>query len=441
MLTKFQAFRTRFINSVRPKKDLMNLFFWLMGISAAVYFVVTLILGNGASSSVFFLGGDDFFMDCFNSIRDAAQGKEVYSERHVIYPPMANLIFLILSRFTHDAYNDTIFGMRYSWKVYGSSLAFVMITLAICFIVTFALILKFTKRDSTNRKIFFAAMATLSVPILYMLERGNILILCVMSLLIYAFTYNSESKVSRELGIIALAFAFSIKLYPVVFGWFLVMDKRYKEAIRCAIYGIAMLILPSFFFGGPVFCIRSLYENITGWSSGSGNGISQAMKAMNFSEAANGLIYLWIFVCAACFVISAFIRREKTWKTWAVGVITICCVPSLTGIYAWAFMIVPLVMLLNDERATKNNIAYLVMLTVPFMFLPLNLIPVDVLLQKLLPVLSIPTFNLAKVWNYVVTAVVAIFIVADTFVDLKKFFSKRKENKRIEYNTVEISES
>ena len=434
MSTKFQAFRARFINSVSPKKDLMNLFMWLMGVSAAVYFVVTLIIGNGSSSSMFFLGGDDFFMDCFNQIRDSSQGKEVYSERHVIYPPMANLIFLILSRFTSDAYNDSIFGMRYSWKVYGSSLAFLMIVLAVCFIATFALVLKYTKRDSMNRKMVFAAMATLSVPMLYMLERGNMLIICVIALLIYGFTYNSDSKVAREIGLLALAFSFSVKLYPVVFGWFLIADKRFKEAIRCAIYGVAMLILPSFFFGGPIFCVRSLYENITGWSSGSGNGISQAMKSLNFSEGlqsvANGLIYLWVFICAACFVISPFIRPDKPWKTWAVGLITILCVPSLTGIYGWVFVLIPLMMLVNDEKPTGRNLTYLFMITVPFMFLPLNLIPVDVWLGKLLPMLTIPSFSLAKVWNYVVTAVVAIFMVVDTFVDLGSFLSRRKKTKQ-----------
>ncbi len=449
MSKKFQTAKARILNIVSPKKDMMNIFFVLMGSSIALFFILALVLGNGTTSNIFFRGGGDFFMDAFNSIRDASQGKEVYERvenggRQVIYPPMANLLFLVLSRFTNNTYNDSIFGMRESWKVFGSSFIFLMIAFAVCFVALFALVIKVIKRDSLNRKMVFAAMVTISFPILYMLERGNILILCVMSLLIYAFSYNSESKVSREIGLIALAFAFSLKLYPVVFGWFLVADKRYKEAIRCAVYGVAMLIIPSFFFGGPIYVIEHVYENITGWSSGSGNDISQAMQALGVSagiqSVANVLINFWMFVCAACFAISPFLRRDKAWKTWALGVITILCVPSLTSTYTWAFMLIPLIMLINNESSTRKHITYVVMLTIPFMLLPLKLIPVDSFLQKLIPTLNVSNFSLALTWNYVITAMVAIFIVIDTFVDFGKFLSNRKQKKCIENNTEQVSE-
>ncbi|MBE6546239.1 MAG: DUF2029 domain-containing protein [Ruminococcaceae bacterium] len=433
-----------FVDVMPSKKNLMNLCIILMGVSAAVYFLLALIWGRAASGGFFFANGGDFFMDAFNSIRDAAQGKEVYSERHVIYPPMANLIFLILSRFTDSGYNDTDFDARYSWKEYGSSMLFVLITLALCFIALFVLVWKATKRGTDNRRIVFAALMTLSVPILYMMERGNILILCVMACLVYAITYHSDSRVAREIGLLALAFAFSLKLYPVVFGWFLIVDKRYKDAIRCAIYGVAMLILPSFFFGGPIFCLMSLYENVTGWSSGSGNGIARAMQALNFSamtqSVINALIYVWVLICAACFVLSSFFRPEQQWKTWAVGVATILCVPSLTGVYAWAFMLVPLILLVNRESATPKYIAYVTLMTIPFMYLPLNAIPLEAILQRLLPTVTVQNVSCAKVWNYVITAVVSIFLVTDTFVDFGRFLSRRKENKKLDETVTEASE-
>ncbi len=435
MTNKFKTAKDGFVNAIDPKKDLKNLYILLVGISAAVFFLLCLIFGNAQNTAIFFDHGADFFMDCFNQIRDCAQGKEVYSERHVIYPPMANLIFLILSRFTSNTYNDTDFGMRYSWKMYGSSMILMMLVLAVCVVAMFALIFKATKRGSVNHRLIFAAMATLSVPLLYMMERGNMLILCVMSLLIYAFSYNSESKVAREIGLIALAFAFSLKLYPAVFGWFLIADKRYKEAIRCVLYGIAMLILPSFFFGGPIFVVQTLYENITRWSSGSGNDLVQAMKALHFTDlqqsAVNLLIYVWVLIGGLCFAISPFIRPDQSWKTWTVGALTILCVPSLTGVYTWAFLLIPLIMLADREATTKKNVTYVALMTVPFMFLPLGWISLESLLESLFPFLDAPNISLAKIWIYVITAVFSIFAVTDTLLDLKKFLADRKVKKEI----------
>ena len=102
--------------------DPVKFFILLVASSAAVYLTVSVIVGNGKFADIFFLRCADFFMDFFNSIRDAAQGGAVYTERRVIYPPLANLIFLALSRFTPESYNDTPFEDRYEWPEYFSTM-------------------------------------------------------------------------------------------------------------------------------------------------------------------------------------------------------------------------------------------------------------------------------------------------------------------------------
>ncbi len=434
MSDKFQTAKDGFLRAISPKKDLKKLFMWLIGLSAVIFFAVCLKAGNAKNATIFFRSGADFFMDCFNQIRDCAQGPAVYSDRHVIYPPMANLIFLVLSRFTNSDYNDTEFVDRQTWMKYGSSFVLLMFVFAVCFILTFALIFKATKRGSVNSRLLFAGMATMSVPMLYMLERGNMLILSVLSLLVYAFSYNSESKITREIGLLALAFSFSLKLYPVVFGWFLLTDKRWKEAIRCVIYGIAMLVLPSFFFGGPVYVVKSLYQNITGWSSGSGNSWMKAMQLLRFNEANQNLVsnLIWVVVAlgAVCFVISSLIRPTQRWKTWLLGVVTILCVPSITGLYVWAFMLIPLIMLINQEDAGVKNVTYLSLITIPFLFLPFSWISLNPLIQKFVPdVVLTSDVMLSTVWIYGMTAIVAIFVIVDTLVDLVKFVLQKKRAK------------
>lgn len=53
---------------------------------------------------------------------------------------------------------------------------------------------------------------------LFMLERGNVVILALLFLEYYTFNYESDDPVKRELALIALAFATCMKLYPVILG-------------------------------------------------------------------------------------------------------------------------------------------------------------------------------------------------------------------------------
>ena len=391
-----------------PRRDPVNLFLILVGASALIYAIIYLILGNGRFSDIFFIRCADFFMDFFNSIRDASQGVGVYTERGVIYPPMANLIYLALSRFTPANYNDTTFENRYIWPSYFAPMMLAVMFACACAIVFFFIVYSVNNVESRARRFAFAFLAFFSVPMLYLVERGNIIILSLIALMIYAFTYNSESAAKREWGLIALAFAFSIKLYPVVFGWFLISDKRYKEAIRCAIYGVLMLIIPSFFFGGPI-CFYYVFLNIFGFSTGSGSTMSIVMNYIHTPATVQTVVsllaWLWVVVCGVCFAFSPFLRPDKPWKTWALGLVTILCVPSLTSIYSWAFFIIPMIMMFNRRTGyDRRDWAYMIMMSIPFVFIPFRF-----------------SFHVAPnmVLVYVMTAVLSVFSVIDLLIDIK----------------------
>ena len=405
-----------FLQSVRPQKNLGNLFVWLIGVSALICTVIYAIIGNGRFSDGFFVKGGDFFMDCFNSIRDASQGSAVYSERGVIYPPMANLIFLFLSRFTNAEYNNTTFAARYFWTLYSECLLLVLVVLVICVTILLFTLLATQRNSSDRRRFALAAAAILSAPLLNLLERGNMILLCLVAMIIYAFTYDSESRVWREIGLLCLAFAFSLKLYPVVFGWFLIADKRYKDAIRCALYGVAMLVIPSFFFGGPIFCLVQVIKNVFSFSTGSGNTITKVMNALHFpgfvQSLVNILAYVWVLICAISFAVSPFLRKDQPWKTWVLGWITILCIPSLTGMYNWALLLIPMLMLFTHEKNTKQEWIAGCMMIIPFLHIPfrfsLHVTPSEILI-------------------YGMTAALSIFSVIDFLRDVVAYFREKKQ--------------
>ena len=59
-----------FLKAFLCKIDLTGLFISIVGASAAVYFLLSAIIGNGSFADIFFLRGGDFFMDFFNSVRE-----------------------------------------------------------------------------------------------------------------------------------------------------------------------------------------------------------------------------------------------------------------------------------------------------------------------------------------------------------------------------------
>ena len=287
----------------RTPENFFGIFAVAMALSLAVFSIFCLIGGICQFTSLFLLHGDDLFMDFFNSIRDVSQGTGVYTERHVIYPPMANLIFLICMRFVPEEYASTSFEDRESWANYPSA---VLVCFLFLFVFTILLLLALQKNlpGHGGKKAVLVFFLIVNPPVLYLLERANLLLLSILSLAVYALYYNAGQKWKRELALLALAFSFSIKLYPAVFGWFLIVDKRYKEAIRCILYGIAMFLIPSFFFGGPV-SIFWTFENIFSYSTGT-NGWNRLASFLNISESAVKLIFLpLLFLLAAAFVASA----------------------------------------------------------------------------------------------------------------------------------------
>ena len=411
------------LDRIRSRWNPTVFFLSAMSLSAIVYLVYYIIVGDASYTDIFFLRTDDLFMDFFNSVRDASQGEEVYTVRHVIYPPMANLIYLVCSRFLPTAYNNSGWYVRRLWKYYHEAILFFLLFTLIFLLMLFYLVYR-KKQGSPNQRFLFALFAVFNVPVLYMLERGNMILLCLVALLVYGFTYHSESRVYRELGLLALAFAFSLKLYPVMFGWFLIVDKRYREAFRCFLYGMAMLILPSFFFGG-LGSFGQIFQNIFSFSAGGGTNVLTVIS--NYGHLPLRLVtvlaYAWVLICALCFALAPFVHRKKRWKAWSMGVLLISVVPSLTSLYSWTFFLVPMVALLNAKKHTAKDWFYLVNMTIPFLFVIL----------RFNSYLSTNTILV-----YVFTAILSVTLVVDTAVVTVRAWRAKKQG---ELPSEQISEA
>ena len=318
--------------------------------------------------NLFFLDCRDAFMDFFNSSRDVAQGIGVYTERNVIYPPMANLIFLLFSKMMPTAYLNTDFEARFAWINYTSTYISVTLFLLLTAIAFYAACCSFKSKHLNMKLLAFAFLV--SEVCIFGLERGNVVVLSTAATLFFLFAYDSESKLMRELALLALAFAFSIKLYPLAFAWFLLMEKRFKEFLRCGLYAVLLLILPSFFFGGPISLVWMLENTLSFMLYRAGSEPAALPWYLWTQMPGIKLGYYAVFaVAAVLFFLLCFLRKDHR-----KNILLLCALilgfPAFQSVYAWTLFVAPLLYLFEEKKWSGYTIAYFVLMVMPMLPIP-----------------------------------------------------------------------
>ena len=365
----------------------------LMCFSFVIFIITVLFCGVLQFSSLFFLNGADLGMDFFNSIRDVSHGyRYLYEEANVIYPPLANLFFLFVSRFISADYNLSTWEDRLAWTSYPSAIIVYTLFFLITFIILVICMPKIAEMDKSKR-LLFLFFFIFNVPTLYGMERGNIIILSNICVLTYLLTYSSDNNVKREIGLLALAIALAIKIYPAAFGWFLVNDKRYKEIGRLIIYSLLLFIVPSFFFGGPFYCVRMLFRNIFSFSDGAsddnvttltliGENVSLwfsrhtgankekvALVLQKFVFITDKLHTAFSLILIILFVFGSFVIKKR-WKSVMIACTALLSLPSIKALYLWPIFFAPLIMIMKEEKINKSNFIPFFAMILPFVYLP-----------------------------------------------------------------------
>lgn len=348
-------------------KEYQKLFAAMAGISLGIYLLLSLLIGKGFFSVIYYIRNEDAFMDFFNSIRDSAQGMDAYLERKIIYPPMANMIFFLFSKLTSEAYNHTVFEDRYDWINYGDAIGLIVGFIAVTALVL-AVLIFLSQKGKFEVRCAVSALGLCTVPFLNLFERGNLLSLCFLGLLVYMLCDRSRNAAVREIGLLFLSFAISLKLYPALFAWLLIGDRRWKDFIRVVVYSVILLILPAFAFGDPT-CLLAMVENIFSFSSGSGGALGAMSRVTHLPQlVVNGIMYGWFLVAAAVFAVSPYVFGER-WMVWMAGCVVFISYPPLTTTYAWILFVIPLLLMFREGMRGGKNLPYFLAMTIPFLHL------------------------------------------------------------------------
>lgn len=416
----------RFNDYVFSENRVFILFVSAMAVSWLVSLIYFAYVGDGYYRFLFYSCGDDTFMDFYNSIRDAAQGLACYTERLVIYPPLANLIFLFFSGFTTERYNDTnFFGRLSTFDEPANMMAFTLFAIAACAIVMNLISKKI--EGSEEKKSIFAFFCIFNCVFVYAIERGNILIIAFALTVFFLFYHDSKKRWVQHLAYICLALAAAIKIYPALFGLLLIIEKKYKDAIITVIYGVLFFCVPFAFYGG-IFGAKTWLNNLLAFTGAKGvdqsfigkvsmQGILWGIHYFSGGRFVPDTLFWNRFGIIFPIVVGlvAFFILPKTWQKLMAITIVMLSIPGSGGSYGMIFFIPALVLLANDKEIKKHDYLYVIALLVNYMVFPL---PVY-LYNKYMSV----SFALVGF----VTFAIVVLLIADIAIEVKSRLSIRRK--------------
>lgn len=312
---------------------------------------------------------DDTFMDFYNSL---GHGKHAY-ENGVIYPPLANLIYYLLHALVErDVYYTGVQAVRTSQS---GMLLLSMYLVGLVLFFTYGVHLLY--KGSENEKFVVTTTLLFSAPFVFLIERANIVFLCLCFIMIFVWGYDSEKKWQKHIAFISLAIAVGIKGYPAVFGLFLLRDKKFKDAAILCLYGIVIFFAPFVFFGG-LGSVTTFFKNLLstsdymgqigyGWKVNLTNTMGWIGVLTGAQEACRviGLVLLVLCAAGGAFLM-VFSHFDEKWKTVAIPCILMVACPGFSFVYCLIFLSIPLLLFLSEEEKKKTDIVYLVLFVLLF---------------------------------------------------------------------------
>ncbi len=348
------------------------LYYCIQGIFDGKYFV-----------SVFLNNPKDVFMDHFNSLNNAKY--DPYQDQLSNYPAMACLIYkAFLAMIPNGLRQGTGFSLK---NVQAAMIPFIIYN---CITIWFIqVIVSGRSLLEKKSKTVFSLILILCAPVMFTIERGNLILLSFALTMFFSFFFESENKVLKELSFIALAFAAAIKIYPAIFGLLLVKRKRIKETMRLVLYGVIAFIMPFFYYDGfesLQIMIRALGYT-TNMSDEIGYGVNlslyniiKTIGTIFHVSMSDIMIYAIYTVVIGTLIVSFFVLKKKWQEMLCISLILIFF-PKTNYYYVMIFMLIPFIECLNHCQIKKEKwdfVEYIALVIFAIILVPWasNLIPV-----------------------------------------------------------------
>lgn len=349
-----------------------NRLIYLVAILVAILanYIVCIVYNARLFESFLFFNFHDSFMDYFNCLYGYNAGNPFANEASTNYPALAVLFYKLISYgIPVDMQSISPADLKqyqFPWMIL---IVYTVLLLAICRVV-----LQYKMQMSSLERIVLELILILSYPVMYAIERGNVINVAFVLTLFFIAYYEDENKILRELAYVALALAAALKLYPAVFGLMLIKRKKIKESIKLVIYGGVGLIVPFVYFGGfsaVVVWLKGLLgfaNTVAGGMEVAQEPVASLLYGYNYSLKNIFQVFHYLLtgdfalgrfggVCLVIYVLillTAFFTKEK-WKELLCYAILIIIVPSFSSSYVTLFLIIPFLVYLNTMTVENKK--------------------------------------------------------------------------------------
>lgn len=342
-----------------------HFFYLFLSSNILIFFILLFATGGESASGLLYAHKGEVFMDFFNSMLQTS-GDPYQSS--VIYPPLSNCMYKLLLLLVPDTAIDKIVteenAVYYSndvLKMQQYMIPFIFYII-ITSVLLFYAFMKYKGGDK-KEKLFFCAVCVLSGSMLFAFERANSIIVAFIGILFFLAFKDSKSKALKEIGIISLAIASAIKIYPIVFFVVLLNDKKYKELLRGIIYSMLLFVLPMFLFYNGFDDILNMFNNLSSFTST--RGLSTGVQ-LNFSkmvilpfslfDISNESLFAigdsFKYIASIGCVFAALFCKKK-WKVLCACACFIYGFQGTVATYLLILFIIPAVALIDEEREHK----------------------------------------------------------------------------------------
>ena len=348
----------------------------IFGIVVIVSFIMWLIAiifdPESIQRDLFFGRMEDFWADATNTTGYAHNPNPYLDDSkgliNVQYPPLAYAMFYLLARAAGTV------SIPYLNYFHNPLWTFLFVTtLVVTIVLMYTLIINKLGGSVKTDNILVGIAICVSYPMLFTVERANIILIAAVAVMIFLFYYNSESKVKKEIALISLAFAAGLKLSPALFGILLIYNKDWKAAIRTIIYGLLFFFVPFFFFDGGLEVVKGFLNNFglnlelkASVTSLGINGIAKfyygiVVRALTgiypdtFNENLDTVVSTIKYILTVIILISGFFIKENWKKILNVSIILII-IPDVSVKYCLLYIIPFITVFLKDLENYKKGI-------------------------------------------------------------------------------------
>ena len=226
-----------------------NLFLLICFAELAAFAVYAFMTGEEAWRWFTFKGGlDTLGTDYFRHVIFSASGSQLYevSRYGGFFPPFSYMLYYFFYRVS--AMDGAV---PVSWLAADNGGAYLYVY--IVFVIVSVLVVYLAVESFLHRRMHKSVFACIMASGAFLgsgLIVGNTIFLVLAMMLLALDWKDSDSKVKRELALIFIAMSAGLKIYPAIFGFLYVKERRWKETFRLILYGMIVAFVPFVFFGG-----------------------------------------------------------------------------------------------------------------------------------------------------------------------------------------------